>query len=204
MPQGPLLIIQAQPGAPVGGGQVRASMIPRRTELSGGTTARVVVSGLLVLGLACTREAAQVATSGPTEVYAAPPSEDELVEDEPALIIDAPEGRLHESPREVELEVWEGEGIQNDGQKWRVVLNVLGVEHTPCAIVEYPTIPCAGEWLCSGKSSNSRLVGVESITHEAYNCIDGCEFDAELEAGTVQYACHDENVFAQARIDRTE
>jgi len=102
------------------------------------------------------------------------------------------------------VEQWEGKGIQNDGQRWNVVVRVSGSGHSPCALVEYPSIPCAGEWRCYEKSTGERLVGVERITTNQDSCIDGCEFDADFEAGTIQYDCGDQGVYAHARIQRTE
>ena len=103
--------------------------------------------------------------------------------------------------------VWEGEGVQNDGQRWPTVVQVETAQVGRCASVVYPSRPefpieCVGDWLCEEGTTDHRLVGTERILEGESRCIDGCRFDANLDTGFVQYDCADHGVIARAQLTR--
>jgi hypothetical protein len=137
-----------------------------------------------------------------------------LVDIPPAVAVDEPaepEPELGPGrgavPKKALLGRWEGEGTQNDGQTWQIVLEVAGAGATPCARVSYPEnedweISCAGTWDCDESSSPDTLRGLERIYEGSERCIDGCRFAADLAAGTVDFDCSQFDVLARATIHR--
>jgi len=101
---------------------------------------------------------------------------------------------------------WEGRGVQDDGQRWDIVVEVLGSDQKPCARVEYPpkggsSVSCGGEWHCDlPPSTAARLVGVERILEGQGRCIDGCRVDFDLRRGRAAFDCP--GVTAEAELER--
>jgi len=105
------------------------------------------------------------------------------------------------------VRVWEGEGVQNDGQRWPTVLRVRNTRAGRCASIVYPPRPdfpveCTGDWICEDRTTDHRLIGVERITEGSERCIDGCRFDANLDTGVVEFDCSDHGVMARAQLTR--
>jgi hypothetical protein len=66
---------------------------------------------------------------------------------------------------------WTGQGVQNDGQTWDIVVDITTTRPGPCGSVDYPGIPCSGEWICVSGDSRS-LRAREKITEGTDKCID--------------------------------
>ncbi len=105
---------------------------------------------------------------------------------------------------------WTGNGLQDDGQTWRIVIEIRGPEEKPCATVEYSpdgdmSTGCGGEWRCEMPPSTAgRLIAVERILEGHQRCIDGCRVDADLRSGVVRFDCSHADVMAEAEIERVK
>ena len=154
------------------------------------------------IALACAHDDKPAAPVAAPVVYVPAPAPSAVTEDEPTVVVDSPAERR--SSLTSVIEVWEGTGVQSDGQTWSVRVSVHQDRRGRCATVDYPSIPCSGVWLCDEKSTDVRLTGIERITHDAQNCIDGCAFDAEFDTGTLYFDCSEQDLHARARIERVE
>jgi hypothetical protein len=75
---------------------------------------------------------------------------------------------------------WEGVGEQDSGSSWEMVVDIFGVGPGVCGRVRYPSIPCAAEWICSGRSDSRALRAHEHLTAGREACIDGGEMTMSL------------------------
>ncbi len=68
---------------------------------------------------------------------------------------------------------WEGTGTQDDGTSWPMVVDITALKRGACAKARYPTIPCAGAWMCIGESDGRTMMAVEHITEGQKACVEG-------------------------------
>lgn len=103
---------------------------------------------------------------------------------------------------------WQGTGVQNDGDTWPIVVEVIGHDESPCARVTYPPhqgwgLSCVCIWQCDAESSTpSQFVGVERIVEGVGNCIDQCTFEVNFNTGTLAFDCSFADVTATVELER--
>jgi len=122
-----------------------------------------------------------------------PASEPELVADTP------PQAVATDDPWRG---TWEGEGVQSDGQRWRMVVQLRGSDGV-CGTVEYPTIPCAAEWHCTGRDASGNVEAVERLTSGQSLCVDGGSMTMRVtDSGQLDWSWQGSGIMASAVLDR--
>lgn len=104
---------------------------------------------------------APVGTSAP----AASSAPSVQVEDEPAP--------KHDSP--LVPSQWRGTGVQSDGQNWPIVVKLWSLDAGVCGVIDYPTVPCSGQWVCLGSADGTGWRNAREDIKRG-NCIDGGTF----------------------------
>ncbi len=101
---------------------------------------------------------------------------------------------------------WEGIGKQHSGPTWKMVLDITSLEPGPCAEVTYPSIPCAGQWVCSGKSDGIVLEANERITEGRGRCHDDVRVIVRLGRGrqSLEFAVEAGKDSARAVLRRSD
>lgn len=67
---------------------------------------------------------------------------------------------------------WEGIGRQDDGQTWPLVVELSSTGPGVCAAVEYPTVPCRAQWICTGEDAGVLHARERLLDDSARRCID--------------------------------
>ena len=92
--------------------------------------------------------------------------------------------------------------MQSDGQRWRMVVTLRGTSGL-CGTVDYPTIPCAAEWHCTGTDAAGNLEAVERLTTGRDLCVDGGSMWMRVtEAGQLEWSWEGGDIKASAVLDR--
>jgi hypothetical protein len=98
---------------------------------------------------------------------------------------------------------WEGTGIQNDGQSWPIVVIANGNRRGECATAEYPSIPCAAVWYCTGEDTDGTVLGREQLTDGLDRCIDSGTLTMRLSApGELRMSWEGGGITAEATLRR--
>lgn len=83
---------------------------------------------------------------------------------------------------------------------------VAHIEHTrsgSCGTVQYPSLDCAGVWICEPDFDGRRLLAREQITHGIENCFDGGTMVMELGSdGLLEWQWQKDGERASARLGR--
>ncbi|MBW2458988.1 MAG: hypothetical protein JRI68_31100 [Deltaproteobacteria bacterium] len=97
---------------------------------------------------------------------------------------------------------WRGMGVQSDGARWLIELDVANLDAGPCAVVRYPTIGCSGYWVCPEPSDGSRIEAVERITEGRGHCSDQVAVKVALanDHGSLCYFADDGQVTASGKL----
>lgn len=61
-----------------------------------------------------------------------------------------------------------------------MVVNLVAVGPGLCGHAHYPTVPCAGDWICSGRWDGRVLHAREHLTAGRDECIEGGGMTMEL------------------------
>lgn len=98
---------------------------------------------------------------------------------------------------------WEGVGVQDDGQSWDLVVDVSTTKAGPCAVAEYPTVPCRAEWICIG-ARGGYLQARERLLDESHlRCIDDGVVSMRVAPdGTLEWTWRGQGQAAYARLRR--
>jgi hypothetical protein len=97
---------------------------------------------------------------------------------------------------------WEGEGVQSDGQRWRMVVELRGTKGV-CGTVDYPTIPCAAEWHCTGGDAAGNVEAVERLTSGQSSCVDGGTMSMRItDSGQLDWSWQGSGITASALLVR--
>ena len=67
---------------------------------------------------------------------------------------------------------WTGVGRQDDGQEWELHVRIDSTEPGLCAHADYPTVPCAAEWLCEEVKDGVVHVHERLLQDSALRCVD--------------------------------
>lgn len=153
-------------------------------------------SALAVLMLTACTTASAPEQRRPTVVLAVAPPDPMLATDEP--VAEPPSG-----PDPL-IGTWEGTGIQNDGQRWPMVVSITSVEPGRCATVEYPSIPCSAEWHCGSRASDGTLVAVERLTEGRDRCVDDGSLGMRVTGtGQLEWSWEGSGMTARATLSRS-
>lgn len=98
---------------------------------------------------------------------------------------------------------WEGTGVQNDGQTWRMLVEVRTRESGLCATVEYPSVPCSANWICTGRDGDGTLHAREELTSGQSRCIDNGTMTFRLNStGQLEWSWDGDGANARATLSR--
>jgi hypothetical protein len=98
---------------------------------------------------------------------------------------------------------WEGVGVQDSDTSWKMVVDIFGVGPGFCGRARYPSIPCAGAWICSGHSDGRALRARQRITEGHDACIDAGEMTMSLTPeGTLSWSWTGSGENAHAVLSR--
>lgn len=98
---------------------------------------------------------------------------------------------------------WLGVGRQNDGQEWDMGVHIWTIEPGVCARADYPTIPCAGEWLCERASDGVVDMHERLLDDSATRCVDHGTMTMKLGPdGTLEWAWVGQGQTATAKLER--
>jgi hypothetical protein len=67
---------------------------------------------------------------------------------------------------------WHGVGTQDDGQSWPIVVDLFAIRTGVCAHVEYPSIPCRADWICTGARNGEVDAREHLLEDSATRCVD--------------------------------
>jgi hypothetical protein len=98
---------------------------------------------------------------------------------------------------------WEGIGRQDARTTWPMIVDITTTELGLCATVDYPSIPCHGEWVCTGDTSGA-LEAVERLDEDsAERCVDGGAMAMRLASdGTLDWRWRGGGQTASAKLRR--
>jgi hypothetical protein len=68
---------------------------------------------------------------------------------------------------------WEGTGTQSDGDSWPMLVEITALGPGVCATVDYPSIPCRGQWLCTGARPGVLEARERLLPDSVTRCVDG-------------------------------
>src|SRR5688572_24624340 len=67
---------------------------------------------------------------------------------------------------------WQGVGTQDDGQSWPITVDLFSLRLGVCAHVEYPSIPCKADWICTGARNGEIDAREKLLEDSATRCVD--------------------------------
>jgi hypothetical protein len=67
---------------------------------------------------------------------------------------------------------WQGVGTQDDGQSWPIVVDLFAIRTGVCAHVEYPSIPCRADWVCTGARNGEVDAREKLLDDSVTRCVD--------------------------------
>ena len=121
------------------------------------------VLAVLVFGAGCTR---------PVQLMTAPPGRVR------AERVSTTGPELASSRQENPIGTWKGVGVQSDGGRWPMRLELTALSGR-CATITYPSVPCHGVWRCEERESADGWHEAKE-TIESGACIDGGTFRYRL------------------------
>jgi len=99
---------------------------------------------------------------------------------------------------------WEGEGVQESGPTWTMVVDVVALGPGVCGRARYPKEPCTADWICSKRSDGRTLQAREHLTSGQEACVDDGEMTMEVTpAGTLAWRWTGSGEAAHAELTRT-
>ncbi len=66
---------------------------------------------------------------------------------------------------------WSGTGAQSNGDTWPLTVSFIAARLGVCAKVDYPSVPCKADWLCTSVASPRSVEALEKLTEHEENCI---------------------------------
>ena len=169
------------------------------------STVALRASVVLVAGFAaaCGARSEQHGTRPPLVVAEAPP-EPERHEPADSPPNDAPPANVAANEPDPFVGAWTGTGVQNDGQRWPMLVTIESSNPGRCGHIEYPSIPCAADWFCIERSSDGELRAREEVTKGRERCIDGGTMQMRvLPDGSLNWAWQGSGVVAEATLTRS-
>lgn len=98
---------------------------------------------------------------------------------------------------------WEGVGRQDDGFSWPMFVELSSTSPGPCATVEYPSVPCSGQWICARSRGDTIEARERLLGDSARRCIDGGAMTMEISPdGSLAWEWVGSDVTASATLRR--
>lgn len=98
---------------------------------------------------------------------------------------------------------WEGVGVQDDGQSWDLVVDLSTTKAGPCAVAEYPTVPCRAQWICTGARGGYLQAREKLLDDSHLRCVDNGVMTMRLAAdGTLEWTWWGQGQTAHAKLRR--